>query len=178
MALKQKEAAMTHAYNTPELETPEENVSLKNEYMSSLKMIERLHRLLLDVIKDEFERFGCSELNSIQALLIYNIGEAELSAGELRSRGYYLGSNVSYNLKKLIEMGYIHQERSETDRRSIRVKLTDKGQEVCDIINGLYGRQLEALEKVAGLTEGSLSEVNKSLVLLERYWTDQIRFRL
>ena len=75
-------------------------------------------------------------------------------------------------------MGYIHQERSESDRRSIRVKLTDKGQEVCDIINGLYGRQLEALEKVAGLKEGDLSEVNKSLMLLERYWTDQIRFRL
>lgn len=169
---------MTYAYDTTELETSEKNDSLKDEYMSSLRMIERLHRLLLDVIKDEFERFGCSEVNSIQALLIYNIGEAELSAGELRSRGYYLGSNVSYNLKKLIEMGYIHQERSESDRRSIRVKLTDKGQEVCDIINGLYGRQLEALEKVAGLTEGNLSEVNKSLMLLERYWTDQIRFRL
>lgn len=169
---------MTYAYNTTELETSVDSDSLKDEYMSSLRMIERLHRLLLDVIKDEFERFGCSEVNSIQALLIYNIGEAELSAGELRSRGYYLGSNVSYNLKKLIEMGYIQQERSESDRRSIRVKLTDKGQQVCDLINGLYGRQLEALEKVAGLTEGKLSEVNKSLMLLERYWTDQIRFRL
>jgi len=169
---------MTHAYNMPELETSEENVPLKDEYMSSLKMIERLHRLLLDVIKDEFDRHGCSEVNSIQALLIYNIGEAELSAGELRSRGYYLGSNVSYNLKKLVDMGYIHHERSESDRRSIRVKLTEKGQEVCDVINGLYGRQLESLEKVAGISAGNLSEVNKSLVLLERYWTDQIRFRL
>lgn len=178
VGVKQKEAEMTHAYNIPELETSEEDVSLKSEYMSSLRMIERLHRLLLDVVKDEFERCGCSEVNSIQALLIYNIGESELSAGELRSRGYYLGSNVSYNLKKLVEMGFIHHERSDTDRRSVRVKLTEKGQEVCDVINGLYGRQLEALEKVAGLTEGNLSEVNKSLVLLERYWTDQIRFRL
>ena len=169
---------MYHAENKPELETLEADHSLKSEYMSSLKMIERLHRLLLDVVKDEFERHGCSEVNSIQALLLYNIGESELSAGELRSRGYYLGSNVSYNLKKLVETGYIHHERSDTDRRSVRVKLTEKGQDVCDIINGLYGRQLEALEKVAGLSEDNLSDVNKSLLRLERYWTDQIRFRL
>ena len=169
---------MYHAENKPELETLEVEHSLKSEYMSSLKMIERLHRLLLDVVKDEFERHGCSEVNSIQALLLYNIGESELSAGELRSRGYYLGSNVSYNLKKLVETGYIHHERSDTDRRSVRVKLTEKGQDVCDIINGLYGRQLQALEKVAGLSEDNLSDVNKSLLRLERYWTDQIRFRL
>lgn len=169
---------MTYAQNKPELETSEKDDSLKGEYMSSLRMIERLHRLLLDVVKDEFERKGCSEINSIQALLLYNIGESELSAGELRSRGYYLGSNVSYNLKKLVDMGYIHHERSDTDRRSVRVKLTDKGQEVCDIINGLYGRQLNALEKVGGISEDNLSEVNKSLLQLERYWTDQIRFRL
>lgn len=169
---------MNYAANMPELESEQADEALKSEYMSSLRMIERLHRLLLDVVKDEFERHGCSEVNSIQALLLYNIGESELSAGELRSRGYYLGSNVSYNLKKLVEMGYIHQERSDTDRRSVRIRLTDKGQEVCDMINSLYGRQLNALEKVAGLNEDNLSEVNKSLLQLERYWTDQIRFRL
>lgn len=169
---------MNYAANMPELESEQADESLKSEYMSSLRMIERLHRLLLDVVKDEFERHGCSDINSIQALLLYNIGESELSAGELRSRGYYLGSNVSYNLKKLVEMGYIHQERSDTDRRSVRIRLTEKGQEVCDMINSLYGRQLNALEKVAGLNEDNLSEVNKSLLQLERYWTDQIRFRL
>lgn len=169
---------MIYAEHKPDLETAEADVSLKSEYMSSLRMIERLHRLLLDVVKDEFERHGSSEVNSIQALLLYNIGESELSAGELRSRGYYLGSNVSYNLKKLVEMDYINQERSDTDRRSVRVKLTEKGQNVCDIINGLYGRQLEALEKVAGITAGDLTGVNRSLHQLERYWTDQIRFRL
>ncbi|GJM02752.1 MAG: MarR family transcriptional regulator [Rhodomicrobium sp.] len=169
---------MINAENKQELQLAEDDETLKSEYMSSLRMIERLHRLLLDVVKDEFERHGCSEVNSIQALLLYNIGESELSAGELRSRGYYLGSNVSYNLKKLVEMGYINQERSDTDRRSVRIRLTEKGQEVCDIINGLYGRQLDALEKVGGISEGDLSGVNKSLLQLERYWTDQIRFRL
>jgi len=151
---------------------------LKEHYLKSLRMIERLHRLLLDVIKDEFERLGSSEVNSVQALLLYNIGDAELTAGELRSRGYYLGSNVSYNLKKLVEAGYIHHERSSNDRRSVRVRLTEKGQSVCDVINNLYNRQMESLEPVGGVNAESLDGMNQSLFRLERFWADQIRYRL
>ena len=81
-------------------------------YLDALSLVERLHRLLLDVIKDEFERVGVLEINAVQALLLFNIGENEVTAGELKSRGYYQGSNVSYNLKKLVEMGYIHHQRS------------------------------------------------------------------
>lgn len=91
-------------------------------YLESLSLVERLHRLLLDVIKDEFERVGVLEINAVQALLLYNIGDNEVTAGELKSRGYYQGSNVSYNLKKLVEMGYMHHQRSEIDRRSVRVR--------------------------------------------------------
>ena len=100
----------------------DEAEDLKGRYLVSLKLIERLHRLLLDVIKDEFERLGRADVNSVQALLLYNIGDAELTAGELTSRGYYLGSNVSYNLKKLVDAGYINHQRSTTDRRSVRVQ--------------------------------------------------------
>ena len=102
--------------------------------------------IVLDVIKDEFDRQGGAELNSVQALLLYNIGEGELTAGELKTRGYYLGSNVSYNLKKLVDMGYLHYKRSETDRRSVRVSLTEKGKDACEIVQGLYQRQMRSLE--------------------------------
>ena len=111
---------MTVALNIGTLSSTEQPEDLKGRYLVSLKLIERLHRLLLDVIKDEFERLGRSDVNSVQALLLYNIGDAELTAGELTSRGYYLGSNVSYNLKKLVESGYINHQRSSTDRRSVR----------------------------------------------------------
>lgn len=151
---------------------------LKEHYLKSLRMIERLHRLLLDVIKDEFERLGCTELNSVQALLLFNIGDAELTAGELRSRGYYLGSNVSYNLKKLVEAGYIHHERSTNDRRSVRVSLTEKGREICNVINELYDRQMISLEQVGGIGGNDLDAMNQSLLRLERFWADQIRYRL
>lgn len=158
--------------------TPDDSNALKIEYLQALRLVERLHRLLLDVIKDEFDRLSQSELNSVQALLVYNIGSAELTAGELKTRGYYLGSNVSYNLKKLVEMGYIHHKRSETDRRSVRVSLTDSGQAVSKVVADLYQRQLQSLEAVGEISERDMRLLNLSLMRLERFWSDQIRFRL
>src|SRR3989440_316484 len=106
---------------------------IQPHYLEALTLIERLHRRLLDVIKDEFDRRGRADINAVQALLLFNIGDKELTAGELRTRGYYLGSNVSYNLKKLVEMGFLDHQRSRVDRRSVRIKLTEKGREVSDI---------------------------------------------
>lgn len=157
---------------------PVQDEAFRSEYLQALRLIERLHRLLLDVIKDEFDRQGGAELNSVQALLLYNIGESELTAGELKTRGYYLGSNVSYNLKKLVDMGYIHYKRSETDRRSVRVSLTDKGLDACDIVQNLYQRQLGSLQTVGEVNTDDLGRLNRSLVRLERFWSDQIRYRL
>ncbi|HWB45084.1 MAG TPA: winged helix DNA-binding protein [Hyphomicrobiaceae bacterium] len=152
--------------------------SFRSEYLRALRLIERLHRLLLDVIKDEFDRLGGADLNSVQALLLYNIGESELTAGELRTRGYYLGSNVSYNLKKLVDMGYIHYKRSEKDRRSVRVSLTEKGKHAREVIHKLYHRQLGSVEQVGQITFDEFKGLNKALVRLERFWADQIRYRL
>jgi len=169
---------MSVALNVGTRDGVEEGSDLKSRYLVSLKLIERLHRLLLDVIKDEFDRLGRSEVNSVQALLLYNIGNAELTAGELTSRGYYLGSNVSYNLKKLVDSGYIDHQRSTVDRRSVRVKLTDKGQEICRVVTALYQRQLGSLHQVGGVGTDDLETLNKALIRLERFWTDQIRYQL
>lgn len=158
--------------------SPENPGDFKPHYMEALTLVERLHRRLLDVIKDEFDRQGRSDMNSVQALLLFNIGDSELTAGELRTRGYYLGSNVSYNLKKLVDAGYIHHERSETDRRSVRVRLTEKGSEVCRIVDALYHRHLQTIEQVGGISLEDFATLNRSLHRLERFWTDQILYRL
>jgi DNA-binding MarR family transcriptional regulator len=157
---------------------PSGDSDIKPLYLEALTLVERLHRRLLDVIKDEFDRSGRSDVNAVQALLLFNIGESELTAGELRTRGYYLGSNVSYNLKKLVEMGYIHHQRSRMDRRSVRVSLTDKGHEVAKIVNGLYDRHIRSIQQVGGIDSGDFKELNRSLQRLERFWTDQILYRL
>lgn len=145
-------------------------------YLESLALVERLHRLLLDVIKDEFERVGILEINAVQALLLFNIGENEVTAGELKSRGYYQGSNVSYNLKKLVEMGYMHHQRCEIDRRSVRVKLTPRGREVRDIVATLFARHAEGLEGRGVIDADGIDAITTSLKRVERYWTDQIRY--
>lgn len=157
---------------------PAESTDIKPLYLEALTLVERLHRRLLDVIKDEFERSGRSDVNAVQALLLFNIGESELTAGELRTRGYYLGSNVSYNLKKLVEMGYIHHQRSRMDRRSVRVSLTEKGAEVAEIVNSLYERHVRSIHQVGGIAAEDFKELNRSLQRLERFWTDQILYRL
>ena len=151
---------------------------IKNRYLESLTLIERLHRRLLDVIKDEFERNGEQDVNSVQALLLFNIGDSELTAGELKTRGYYQGSNVSYNLKKLVDQGYVSHERSSSDKRSVRVSLTERGQAVRAQIDALYNRQLLSLREVAGIDEDEFDRLNKALSRLERFWTDQILYRL
>ena len=151
---------------------------LRPRYLECLNLVERLHRQLLDVIKDELDRRNERVVNSVQALLLFNIGDQELTAGELRTRGHYLGSNVSYNLKKLVEAGYIHHQRSDSDRRSVHVKLTDKGQEIRDIVTKLFERHLESLEAVGNVTAGDFEDLNTSLRRLERFWLDQVRYRL
>jgi DNA-binding MarR family transcriptional regulator len=150
----------------------------KPAYLEALTYVERLHRRLLDVIKDELDRIGCSEINSVQALLLFNMGEAEMTAGELRTRGHYLGSNVSYNLKKLVEAGYIDHQRSRLDRRSVRVRLTDKGRAICVAIDALYNKHCRSVVEVGDISIAELDSINATLHKLERFWTDQIRYRL
>nr|WP_234992151.1 MarR family transcriptional regulator [Roseisalinus antarcticus] len=145
-------------------------------YLDSLTLVERLHRLLLDVIKDEFERVGIIEINAVQALLLFNVGDNEVTAGELKSRGYYQGSNVSYNLKKLVELGYMHHQRCEIDRRSVRVRLTQKGRDVRDVVGKLFSGHARGLQERGVLDMAGIEDITVALKRLERYWTDQIRY--
>jgi DNA-binding MarR family transcriptional regulator len=145
-------------------------------YLETLSMVERLHRLLLDVVKDEFERLGIIDINSVQALLLFNIGDNEVTAGELKTRGYYQGSNVSYNLKKLVEYGYMHHQKCDVDRRAVRVRLTDKGMQIRNIVAGLFQRHAAGILGREVLGNMRLEDINASLRRMERYWTDQIRY--
>src|SRR5258706_11768942 len=147
-------------------------------YLEALTLVERLHRRLLDVIKDEFDRKGRADINSVQALLLFNIGDKELTAGELRTRGYYLGSNVSYNLKKLVELGFLDHQRSRVDRRSVRIRLTSQGQEIRKIVDALYQKHVKTVEQVGGISNEEFATLNKSLHRLERFWTRQNLYRV
>ena len=147
----------------------------KAVYLETLSLIERLHRRFLDVIKAELDSLGTRDINNVQSLILYNIGEDELTVGELTNRGYYLGSNVSYNVKKLVENGYLEQQRSDHDRRSVRVRLSPKGLELCGRVDALYQRHIEALFPTV-MAVDEIEAINGALKSLERFWTDQFRF--
>jgi DNA-binding MarR family transcriptional regulator len=145
-------------------------------YVDTLALIERLHRLLLDVIKDEFERLGLLDVNPVQALLLFNVGDNEVTAGELKTRGYYQGSNVSYNLKKLVEAGYMHHQRCEIDRRAVRIRLTDKGRRIREAVATLFERHAADLLERGQLDGDRSAALADNLRRVERYWTEQIRY--
>ena len=154
----------------------EPDAATAEAYLESLHLLDRLHRLMLDLIKDEFERLGRADLNPVQGLILYNLGTSEVSAGELRSRGMYQGSNVSYNLKKLVTMGYVHHERCDQDRRSVRVRLTEEGLLVRQTIFNLFLRHAEGLGMSGVLDDPPLEQVNLQSRRIERFWTEQIRY--
>ncbi|MEQ9488232.1 MAG: MarR family winged helix-turn-helix transcriptional regulator [Alphaproteobacteria bacterium] len=141
---------------------------MKENYLETIRLIERLHRQFLEVVKGELDRIGVRDINNIQALILYNIGKDELTVGELTHRGYYLGSNVSYNVRKMVENGYLIQERSAHDRRSVRVRLSEKGLEVHDKVNDVIETQANRLNET-GITESHLDGTAQVLMRLERF---------
>jgi DNA-binding MarR family transcriptional regulator len=142
---------------------------MSNAYLDVISLIERLHRHFLEVVKLELEGLGIHDINNVQGMMLFNIGDAEMTVGELTLRGCYLGSNVSYNVKKMVENGYLVQERSLHDRRSIRVRLTEKGTKLRDRVSVMLERHLEMLSQAA-LTMDDLQATGLTLRRLERFW--------
>jgi DNA-binding MarR family transcriptional regulator len=167
--------------NSRAIETfPEQigNINLKPLYLEALTLVERLHRLLLDVISDEFNRIPEYQVTSTQALLLFNIGDSEVGPSEMKTRGYYLGSNVSYNLRKLAEMGYLQRQPSQVDRRAARISLTERGYEIAELVNRLYERHLTSIDHVGDLGAGDFMKSCQCLRRLDRFLSDQITYRL
>ena len=146
---------------------------MKQIYLDTILLIERLHRRFLDVVKTELDRLRIDDINNVQTLILYNIGNDQLTVGELTNRGYYLGTNVSYNVKNLVESGYLVQEKAPHDKRSTRVSVSEKGLKLVAMLDALFEKNVADLEKISpNLT--LLSDTNKSMHQLERYWTDYI----
>lgn len=142
---------------------------MKALYFETITLIERLHHLFLDVLKIELDRLRVFDINNIQCFILYNVGKNEMTVGEISNRGYYLGSNVSYNLKKLVENGYFIQEKSKNDKRASKIKLSDKGIKLYDKIDKLFNKQASNL-KYNGVVDENLTDTLKLLRKLESYW--------
>jgi DNA-binding MarR family transcriptional regulator len=142
---------------------------MSEHYLETISLIERLHRQFLNLVKLELERLRVHDLNNVQGMLLLNLGDADISIGELTLKGYYLGTNVSYNVKKLSESGYLIYERSEHDRRSIRVRLTAKGRTLRNRLSEMLDRHVETLDQ-SRITDQDLQSALTTLQRLERFW--------
>lgn len=144
-------------------------------YYETIQLIERLHRHFLDVLKVELDKKGIQDINNVQSMILYNVGDDEMTVGELTIRGYYLGSNVSYNVKKMVENGYLVQERSVHDKRSIRLKLSEKGLDLKKMISDMFIRHEG---EIAGseITDERLRHLSDTMKMLERFWARQTNF--
>ncbi len=150
---------------------------MKQNYLDAIQLIERLHRQYLEVLKNELERAKIGDINNIQAMILFNIGQDEMTVGDLIERGFYLGSNVSYNVKKMVENGYLIQERSHHDRRSIMIRLTEKGLALCQRIHGMFDRHTALLAK-SKLTLDDFKNLTVILRKIEQFWTQPSRILL
>jgi len=148
---------------------------VKKQYLELTRLIERLHRRFLDVLRAELTRQGIKEVNAVQALLLANIGEEEVVIRDLVERGYYLGSNVSYNIKKLVEAEFLEQQRSEHDRRSVRIKLTPRALDLVAKIKELEDNHVSSLAE-DDVAEGDIAQVLKTLRRVERTWAEHMQF--
>ncbi len=148
---------------------------MRHPYYEAVLLIERVHRHFLEVVKSDLDRHNIQDINNVQTLILYNIGQDEMTVGELTARGYYLGSNVSYNVKKMVENGYLIQERSPHDRRSVRVKLSDKGLALHKAVSDHFEKQVGGLQ-AANITGEELTKSSEILKKLERFWTGMINY--
>ncbi len=142
---------------------------LKARYLETVQLMERLHKQFLELIQGELDESRTDDINSVQALIVHAIGAEEVLIGDLIQRGYYLGTNVSYNVRRLIETGYLAQARSEHDRRAVKIRLTDKGAALSARLDQAFEGHVRQLDGAAMLAP--LAQASDVLRKLSGFWT-------
>jgi DNA-binding MarR family transcriptional regulator len=139
-----------------------------------IMLAESTHQQFLESIQIELDRRNIRDINDVRALMLLNIADAEMTVSELLWRGCYLGTNVSYNLKKLTEAGYVIQTRSSHDRRVVMVRNAPKGLELCEMLREMTVRRSQTLAD-SGLDEAALDTCRRTLKTLQRTWAQPLQ---
>ncbi len=143
-------------------------------YVETLDLIERLHLLRLELIKDSLRREGQLDLNPIQALLLFRIGHKILTPSEIRNRGYCQGSNVFHHVKKLIEADFLSRRCEAADRRCMMVSLTRQGASVFNNLNDLFSWHADQVTTGNRFVNERLEHLRNSLKFLEDYLSEEL----
>ena len=163
---------------TADLAAKDNAAAIMPAYMNTLMLLERLHRRLQEVVKDALDRANIEDINAVQAMMLFNIADQELTVSELRERDYYTGSNSSYNVKKLVEGEYLRYAKSRIDRRCMKISLGERGKQIHALVAQVYEKHAQTIDKIGGIQEGDFSVMGQSMARLDRFWEDQIKYRL
>ena len=143
---------------------------MADEYLQVISLIERTHRQFLEIVKLELDGLHIRDVNNVQALMLFNLGNEEMTISDLMLHGCYLGSNVSYNVKKMVENGYIEQQRSERDRRAVYVRLTERGHALRARLTEMHQRHFKMLLARAAMSDRDFDALIANLSNLEEFW--------
>lgn len=143
-------------------------------HLDLICLIERMHRRYVDVLRMDLVALGADDLSPAQVMMLFAIGRGETMVRELMARGYYVGSSASYNLKRLVESGYVERKTSERDRRAARLSLAPKGSELCERIRTLDGRYHQRLSRNEN-QKHELTVTYRTLQRLEEIWMTFVR---
>jgi len=144
---------------------------MNDSYLNVIQLLPQIHRQFMEVIKKDLEGIKINDINNVQSIMLFNIGDTTLSIGDLTLSGVYIGSNVSYHVKKMVENGYLIQEHSAYDRRVSHVRVTEKGRKLREELTMTHQRRIDLLADVA-LSSDELQAAMSVLRLLDRFWSD------
>jgi DNA-binding MarR family transcriptional regulator len=138
---------------------------------------EKNYRLFLDIIKQELDVIGAVDINAIQAFILMNINDNVVTIGEVITRGYYIGSNASYNIKKMTANNYVQQTQSDFDKRAAYLKLTKKGLVLCEKLYDSVNNYLKIFETSMG-SNFSIDQCVETMKKIEHFWKDALMRRV
>ncbi|WP_244492751.1 MarR family transcriptional regulator [Bosea sp. Root670] len=138
-------------------------------------MIERVSRRFLDYLRLELSKLGVDDISPSQVMVLMTIGQGEIAVRDLLDRGHYGGSNASYNLKQLVENGYLDRGASPRDRRQARISLSLKGQMLCERLR-LLDEASQVGQRLESNRETDVNTTHETLRQLEQWWNDALRY--
>ncbi|WP_050577486.1 MarR family transcriptional regulator [Sinorhizobium arboris] len=172
MAAQRGSDALTSAPSPPEPHRGGEDPLVS--YLELARVMERASRRFYGVLRAELTMLGVDDIGPAQAMVLLAIGGTELSVGELLDRGHYMGSNVSYHLKQLAGGDYIERIASQRDKRSARIRLSEKGKKLCADLREA-GKSYERGLSRAAQERRDLETAFQTLLQLELVWSNAVR---
>jgi len=145
-----------------------------SQFIRAVGLIDRLQAKHHEIIARMLEARNLTELTAVQAVMLYNLGDREIMAGEMRSRGIYLGSNVSYNLKKLVGLGYLEQRPSPHDKRASHVRLTEKGKAIHDLVGQTYAAHVQKILATCPIDFQDVINLENILQVVDQFWSQEL----